>query len=248
MANSKTYFASDLHLGVPNHKSSLERERLFIKWLDEVRQDAENIFLVGDLFDFWFEYKYVVPKGNIRLLAKLATLKEQGINIEVFTGNHDLWMFGYFQEELNIPVHHDVIRRNIGGKEFMIGHGDGKGPKDKGYKRMKKLFTSPICQKLFSWVHPDIAFKVARSWSVYSRETQHVEQFLGNDKEWLAQYALKKLESEDINYFIFGHRHLPLDIQLTEKAKYVNLGDWLSHFSFAEFDGDKLELKYYKDQ
>lgn len=245
--NKKIYFASDQHLGIPDHAKSLEREKKFINWLDEVKKDAEVIFLLGDLFDFWFEYKKVVPKGFVRVLGKLAEIRDNGISIYFFVGNHDLWMNGYFEQELGIPVYYKPQQYTINGKEFLIGHGDGLGPGDKGYKRMKKVFINPLSKWLYRWLHPDVGVSMAQYFSTKNKLISGEEdvKFLGEEREWLAQYAKKKLESKHYDYFVFGHRHLPMEIQVGKNSKYINLGDWITHFTYAVFNGEKLELKKY---
>ena len=244
----KIYFSSDNHLGAPTHAESLPREKIFVKWLDEIKHDAEAIFLLGDLFDFWFEYKTVVPRGFVRTLGKLAELRDSGIQIHFFVGNHDLWMRDYFETELNIPVYHDPKEFVFNNKHFFIGHGDGKGPGDKGYKRMKKVFTHPVSKWFYRWLHPDIGVRLAQHLSVKNKLISGDEdkEFLGEDKEWLAQYSKRKLESKHYDYFVFGHRHLPMEIKVGENSTYFNLGDWINHYSYGVFDGEKFELKNYK--
>ncbi|MEL6916622.1 MAG: UDP-2,3-diacylglucosamine diphosphatase [Bacteroidota bacterium] len=241
----KVYFASDNHLGAPTLAQSLPREKKFVAWLDSIKHDAAAIFLLGDLFDFWFEYKTVVPKGFTRTLGKLAELSDMGIPIHYFVGNHDLWMNGYFQEELNIPVYHEPQQYAMNNTSFFIGHGDGLGPHDKGYKRMKKVFTNPLAQWLFKWLHPDIGVRLAQYFSVKNKMISGDSdiKFLGEDKEWLVQYAKRKLEQNHYDYFVFGHRHLPLEIDLNGKSTYLNLGDWITYFTYAVFDGKKLSLE-----
>jgi UDP-2,3-diacylglucosamine hydrolase len=246
--SKKIYFASDFHLGVPSHAESLVREKRICRWLDEIKEDAAHIFLVGDLFDSWLEFKNVVPKGFVRFLGKLAELRDSGIVIEAFTGNHDLWMRGYFQEELGIPVHHDIIRRTINGKDFLIGHGDGLGPGDKGYKLLKSILRNPLCQWLYRRVHPDTGIGIA---SFFSRlgpkhEGEIEESFKGADQEFLVQYCLEVLEKDHLDYFVFGHRHLALEYPLPQNSLYVNLGDWITFNSYAVFDGVDLKLLYFK--
>ncbi|SRX52487.1 UDP-2,3-diacylglucosamine diphosphatase [Aequorivita sp. CIP111184] len=241
----KIYFSSDNHLGAPTQVESLPREKIFVKWLDSIKHDAEVIFLLGDLFDFWFEYRTVVPKGFIRVLGKLAELRDSGIQIHFFVGNHDLWMHDYFEKELNIPVYHNPKEFVFNNKHFFIGHGDGKGPGDKGYKRMKRVFTNPFFKWLFRWLHPDIGVRVAQHLSVKNKLISGDEdkQFLGEDREWLAQYSKRKLESKHFDYFIFGHRHLPMEIKVGENSKYYNLGDWINHYTYGVFNGENFELK-----
>jgi UDP-2,3-diacylglucosamine hydrolase len=244
----KVYFASDFHLGIPDRAASLARERRLVQWLEEIRKDAALIFLVGDLFDVWFEYKQVVPKGYTRFLGKLAELTDAGIRIEAFTGNHDLWMRGYFEEELNIPVHHNPVERQINGRKFFIGHGDGLGPGDYGYKFIKKVFRSPVSQWLYRRLHPDTGVGMAGYLSRLGpkHEDGKEEVFLGPEKEWLVQFCLEKLKQEHIDFFIFGHRHITLEYPLPGNSLYVNLGDWIRYDSYGVFDGTKLELQYFK--
>lgn len=246
--NKKIYFASDQHLGAPTNEASFPREQKFVAWLNEIKDDAAAIFLLGDLFDFWFEYNTVVPKGFVRVLGKLAEIKDSGIPIYFFVGNHDLWMKDYFEKELNIPVYHKPQEFTFNGTSFFIGHGDGLGPEDKGYKRMKKVFTFPFFQWLFKWLHPDLGMKLGQYMSVKNKVISGDEDavFLGEENEWLVHYCKRKLETKQYDYFVFGHRHLPLNIQLQENSKYINLGDWIRHFTYGVFDGKELTIKSYK--
>jgi UDP-2,3-diacylglucosamine hydrolase len=246
--NKKVYFASDQHLGAPTTETSFPREKKFVAWLDVVKQDAEAIFLLGDLFDFWFEYKTVVPKGFVRVLGKLAEIKDAGIPIHFFVGNHDLWMHDYFEKELNIPVYHAPQEFLINNKKFLIGHGDGLGPGDKGYKRMKKVFTFPLFKWFFRWLHPDLGVPLGQYMSVKNKLISGDEDatFLGEENEWLVQYCKRKLTKKHYDYFIFGHRHLPLEVKLKENSMYVNLGDWIQYFTFGVFEEHTLHLKEFK--
>lgn len=245
--NKKVYFASDQHLGAPTAAESFPREKKFVAWLDSIKENAEAVFLLGDLFDFWFEYKTVVPKGFVRVLGKLAALKDAGIPIYFFVGNHDLWMNDYFEKELNIPVYHTPQEFLINNKKMLIGHGDGLGPEDKGYKRMKKVFTFPFFKWLFRWLHPDIGVKLGQYMSVKNKLISGDEdaQFLGEENEWLVQYCKRKLASNHYDYFVFGHRHLPLEIKLQEDSTYINLGDWIQYFTYGVFNENELHLKKY---
>ena len=244
----RIYFASDQHFGAPTPEQSFPREQKFVAWLDEIKKDADVLFLLGDLFDFWFEYKTVVPRGFIRVLGKLAELRDSGITIYFFTGNHDLWMSDYFEKELSIPVFHKPQEFIFNNKVFLIGHGDGLGPGDKGYKRMKKVFTNPFSKWLFRWLHPDLGVKLAQYLSVKNKliSGDADVKFLGEENEWLVLYSKRKLETKHYDYFIFGHRHLPMTIKVGENSEYVNLGDWIGYFTYAVFNGEKLELKEYK--
>lgn len=245
MSTKKIYFASDFHLGVPTHESSLKREKLVCKWLDSIKHDASEIFLVGDLFDFWYEYKYTIPKGTTRLLGKIAEITDSGIPVHFFVGNHDLWMKDYFKEELNVQVHHEPITRTFSDKIFFIGHGDGLGPGDHWYKFLRKIFASKVCQWLFSRLHPNLAFWIAKRSSKRSRVItgDSDEKFLGQENEWLFLFSRDYLKQHNVDFFIFGHRHLPLDLDVDGKARYINLGEWINYNTYAVFDGTTLELK-----
>ena len=246
-SNKKIYFSSDNHLGAPSQKESLVREKIFIEWLNSIKNDAEIIFLLGDLFDFWFEYKEAVPKGFTRVLGKLAELTDSGIKIYFFVGNHDLWMENYFEEELNIKIFRKPELFIFNSKSFFIGHGDGLGPGDYGYKRMKLILSNTFFIKLFRLIHPDIGIRLGKYLSQKNKLISGTEdlKFKGEDKEWLIQYSIKKLEEEHIDYFIFGHRHLPLVHQLKTKSKYINLGDWITHYTYGVFDGKTFNLRTY---
>jgi UDP-2,3-diacylglucosamine hydrolase len=247
-ALKKVYFLSDFHLGAPDATSTLEREKRIVRFLDEIKNDAEQIFIVGDLFDFWFEYKHVVPKGYVRILGKLAELTDAGIAIHLFVGNHDMWMKDYFQKELNIPVYFEPIQIAFNNKKFFIGHGDGLGPGDHGYKFLKKIFRNKICQWLFGILPPSIGIGLANYFSRKSREAagQHVAQFLGEEQEWLIIFSKEVLLKEHFDYFIFGHRHLPIEFDISSTSKYFNLGEWMNYNSYVVFDGEKATLEYFE--
>lgn len=244
----KIYFLSDFHLGAPDHATSLVREKRIVKFLDEIKADASHIFIVGDLFDFWYEYKKVVPKGFVRILGKLAELTDSGIIIKFFVGNHDMWMNGYFEQELGIEVFHEPKEFEFNNKNFFIGHGDGLGPGDHRYKFIKKVFRNKFSQWLFGILHPYSGIGLANYMSRKSRAATGMtdEHFLGEEKEWLIIFSKQMLEKKHFDYFIFGHRHLPLDFKLKDNSRYINLGDWIKYNSFAVFDGNNTELKYYK--
>ncbi len=250
MPNSnKIYFLSDFHLGAPNAQASLVREKKIVAFLDSIKHQASTIFLVGDMFDFWFEYKNVIPKGYARILGKLAELSDLGVELHFFVGNHDMWMSGYFEQEFNMPVYHQPKQFILNNHSFFIGHGDGLGPHDNGYKFLKKIFRNKVCQFLFGFLHPYIGINVANYFSRKSRQKTGSSDaiFLGDDKEWLVQYCKRKLETQHFDYFIFGHRHLPLDIKLNDKSTYINLGDWITNFTYAVYDGKQVELKKWEE-
>ena len=243
----KVYFASDQHLGAPEYASSLQREKLFVQWLDEVSKDAEEIYLLGDLFDFWFEYKKAVPRGFVRVLGKLAQLTDAGIPIHFFTGNHDMWVFDYLPKETGVKVHRNPIERKLNGKTFLIGHGDGLGPGDRGYKIIKKVFRYKVCQRLFGFLHPSVGIGLADFFSRRSRAStgNNDKTFNGPENEWLLQYCKRKLQKKHYDYFVFGHRHLPLELEVGENSVYFNTGDWITDFTFLEFDVRTARLKKY---
>ncbi|GAB3533490.1 UDP-2,3-diacylglucosamine diphosphatase [Pontibacter brevis] len=243
----KVYFASDFHLGVPDAATSKAREKKIVRWLEMARQDAAAILLVGDIFDFWFEYKHAIPKGFTRLQGKLAELTDTGLPVLVFTGNHDMWMFDYFPEELNVPVLREPISTTLGDKTFYIGHGDGLGPGDHTYKLLKRVFNNKACQWLFERVHPNLGIGVANMWSRRSRisNIKKDEAFLGNE-EWLVQYCQEVEKEQHHDYYIFGHRHLPLDLPIGDSSRYVNLGEWVNFCTYAVYDGETLDLKTFE--
>ena len=246
----KVYFASDFHLGMPSFQESRLREDAIVAWLDAIRPDAGVIFLVGDLFEFWFEYKHTIPKGFIRFQGKLAELTDAGTRIILFTGNHDMWMSDYFTQELGIPVYTEPRTYDIGGKRFLIGHGDGLGPNDFMYKRLKSIFENKLARWLFRWIHPDLGISLAYAWSQQSRASHmgdEDEQFLGEDREWLMIYSREVEAKLHHDYYIFGHRHLPLDLAVSPGSQYVNLGEWMTAKTYAVFDGDKLRLETWKN-
>ncbi len=241
-ANKKLYFASDFHLGAPDDESSLIREKKIIKWLDKMAVNAAAIFLVGDLFDFWFEYHKTIPKGFIRFQGKLAELSDAGVPIHIFTGNHDLWMKEYFPKELGVKVHHDPIQIEVNNRLFYVGHGDGLGPGDSKFKLFKKIFRNPFSQWLFQWIHPSIGIWVAQKWSEKSRTFDKEVETL-TENEALLEYCKEVEQRKHHDFYIFGHRHLPLELTVSENSTYFNLGEWVNHCTYLEFDGNKADLK-----
>jgi UDP-2,3-diacylglucosamine hydrolase len=246
----KIYFASDFHLGAPNYEKSLEREKKIIRWLDQVKADASEIYLLGDVFDFWFEYRHTIPKGFVRLQGKIAELTDSGIKIHWFLGNHDMWVFDYIPKELGVELHESEIEKTYNGKLFYIGHGDGLGPGDKGYKFLKKIFRSKISQWFFARLHPNFGVGLANFWSRKSRKhTGDADaKFYGEDKEMLIQYCKRKVEQKPYHFFVFGHRHFPIHHQIAPNSQYINTGDWLSYFTYAVFDGNEMTLKTFEEE
>ncbi len=251
--SNKIYFASDFHLGIPDYKSSLKREIKLVRWLDEISKDATEIYLMGDIFDFWFEYQNTIPKGYARLLGKLAEITDGGIPIHLFRGNHDMWAFHYLQDELHIQLHREPEIKRLGAKLFYLAHGDGLGPGDRGYKLIKKIFACRFNQWLFRWLHPDIGIRMALFWSRRSRyiaevrEKKDEERTLRLIEERITTHSKEILKKNpDLDFLIYGHYHYPLDIYLTDHTRQIVLGDWLTHFTYAEFDGEELKVKTFE--
>ncbi len=242
------YFSSDNHLGAPNYSDSLIREKLFISWLDKIKKDAQVIFLLGDLFDFWFEYYKSVPKGFTRVLGKLAELSDSGIKIYFFVGNHDYWTRDYFQKEIGMEVLKKPTEFKINNKLFFIGHGDGLGPGDFKYKFLKRIFRNPLFIFLFrinySWFGIPLGNFFSRKNKILSGNNI---KFISKENEILYHFCKKKLNVKHYDFFVFGHRHLPLKIELGNNSYYFNTGDWINHYSFLHFKDDLLELKYFKN-
>lgn len=243
------YFASDFHLGLESRIPSKKRESIILDWLNTIKKDATELYLLGDLFDYWYEYKQVVPRGHVRLLGKLAELSDSGIALKIFTGNHDMWMFGYLENELGASVFKKPLKINYGNHRFFIAHGDGLGPGDRPYKIMKKLFSNRFSQWCFARLHPNTGIRIMKWFSKKSRESElDPVDFMGAEKEWLIQFAEEQLENEDFDFFVFGHRHLPLDYTLSNnKSRYINTGDWIHHFSYARYAEGNFELKEFRN-
>lgn len=247
----KIYFASDFHLGVPSEASSSKREKLICNWLKKIKNDCHELYLVGDVFDFWFEYKHAIPKGFVRIQAAIADFTDSGIPVHYFIGNHDMWVFNYFEKELGVIMHREPIEKNYNDKLFYIGHGDGLGPGDYGYKFIKRVFANKLCQWAFARLHPNFGLGLGNFWSRRSRHAtgNSDEVFHGNDKEFLVVFANEFLKTKHIDYFIFGHRHLVLDIELSnKKSRYYNLGDWLRYNTYGVFDGTQFKIEVFKSE
>ncbi len=285
--DKKIYFASDFHLGYPDHQTSIARERKVVAWLDFIKSDAQVLFLVGDIFDFWFEYKNVVPKGYVRLLGKLAELSDSGIEIIIFAGNHDIWMFDYFTKELGIKVYREFQEYCVQSSEFRVQssenknqkikqikdesftlhaelstlnsklftfyivHGDGLGPGDYGYKYLKKVFESKLSQWAFGWIHPHLGISLATWWSGSRKDEERIKRELEfrGDNEWLWSFAKEQEVLKHHDFYVFGHRHLLLDLPVSDNSRYINLGQWAyddeNSYHFVIFDGEELIVKKY---
>lgn len=254
MEKTKLYFASDFHLGIPDYEKSLKREKMIVEWLDDAAKDATEIFLMGDVFDFWFEYKFVIPKGYVRLLGKIAEITDKGIPVHLFRGNHDIWAFDYLNKELNVRLHRLPVIREFVGKKFFLAHGDGLGPGDRGYKFLKKVFEFKPNQFLFRWLHPDLGSRMGLFWSKRSRlanvaKEGKIETKSIHHEERLIKFAEDESQKyPDINFFIFGHRHIPLQQKVGKQAEVIILGDWIGHFSYGVFENEKMRIEYFKQK
>ena len=248
MTNKKIFFASDVHLGHPTVEEGRERELLFAKWLDDIKDQAQEIYLVGDIFDFWYEYKRVAPRGFTRVLGKIAEITDSGIPVHFFTGNHDVWVYDYLPKETGVILHREPFETELLGKKFYIAHGDGLGPGDLNYKLLKFAFTSKFLQFMFSRLHPNFAFGIAHAWSNKSRGSKGIkaQKFHGEDKELIYLHAKSIAEKQHFDYYVFGHRHLKINKEITNKSRFILLGDWLYNFSYGVFDGDEFQLKSVK--
>ncbi|TAF43460.1 MAG: UDP-2,3-diacylglucosamine diphosphatase [Sphingobacteriales bacterium] len=244
MKKTKSYFASDFHLGAPTYALSRERETRIVHWLDSLKSDAAEVFLMGDIFDFWFEYKTVIPKGYIRLLGKLAELSDGGTQIYFFKGNHDMWVFDYFKKEFSTIIIDDDIEITRNGKKFFLHHGDGVGKGDKGYKLLKKIFRNKFCQWLFSIVHPNIGVGLANYWSSKSKLAKRNEKkFEAVELAWISDFNKNQIAlGNSYDFIIMGHRHFPVDVSLQQNTRYINLGEWINFNTYAVFDGNELKL------
>lgn len=247
LKGKKIYFVSDFHLGAPDYVQSRQREQIIVDWLDTVSKDAQEIFILGDIFDFWYEYKSVVPRGHVRFLGKIAGLVDSGIPITFFKGNHDMWMKEYLVRELGIKILDDVLDLEINGMLFQIGHGDGLGPGDHTYKLLRKMFRSRWAQWIYTRFHPNFSFWIARSWSSKSRLHNDKDKTHLGDKEMLYQYCIEEEKRRHRNYYLFGHRHLPMSFDINDRCKYFNLGEWINYYTYGVFDGNEFSLKNFKD-
>ena len=241
---TKIFFISDAHLGLYPANRSFEREKMLVQWLDSIKGEASEIYLLGDIFDFWHEYRKVAPRGFTRFLGKLAEMWDSGTKIHFFTGNHDVWVYDYLPSEIGLTLYREPIVRDLDGVRFFIGHGDGLGRGDNGYKILKAVFTNPVLQWLFSLIHPNLSFAFGHRWSRSSRFAKGIiaEPYRGDEREWQVAFARETIKSRPFDYFIFGHRHLAFDIRIGEKTRVINLGDWITNFTYAVWDNKTLEL------
>jgi len=237
----KIYFTSDFHLGLPAGSPPIEREKNVVRWLNSVREDAKEIYLLGDVFDFWWEYNLVVPKGFTRFLGTIASITDSGIPVHFFTGNHDMWVGEYFSEECGMTIHTKPLTIDIDGQKFHLAHGEGLGTNDFMYRILLSIFRNRPLRAMYSALHPSIGVGIGQKWSLNSRLGKGISTpFLGEEKEDLIRYARSLLKNEQIDYFIFGHRHLARNFKLKDGPEIIFLGDWIKSGSYAQWDGSRL--------
>ncbi len=245
------YFLSDAHLGslaIPHRRM---QERRLVHFLDEIKDKAEAVFLLGDMFDFWYEYRQVVPKGYTRFLGKISELTDMGVEVHYFIGNHDIWAYHYLEEECGVILHKKPVTLELQGKTFYLAHGDGLGDPDHKFRFIRSIFRNRFCQRMFDLVHPDLGVKFGLTWAKHSRlkrKDGKEPPYMGEDKEYLVLFAKEYLkEHPDIDYFLFGHRHIELDLMLSHQSRLMILGDWITQFTYAVFDGEHLYMENYEE-
>ncbi|MDR1199403.1 MAG: UDP-2,3-diacylglucosamine diphosphatase [Prevotellaceae bacterium] len=240
--STRIYFAADVHLGLRAGTNAAERENAFVKWLDKIKADAEAVFLLGDIFDFWFEYKYVVPRGFIRVLGKITELTDNGIPVHFFTGNHDMWTFDYLKNETGMIIHKKPFETVMHGKTFFLAHGDGLGKEDKSYMLLKKIFSCKFFQRVFAFLHPRTGIGIAKIWSKHSRLSKGLSEVFDENTDRLLAFAKQKLNEKHIDFFVFGHRHTPQQVQLQNNSLFTIVGEWINGKEYAVFDGKQLTM------
>jgi UDP-2,3-diacylglucosamine hydrolase len=244
----KTFFASDAHFGLTLKEDPIESEKRFVRWLDLIKPEAEALYLLGDMFDYWFEYKSVVPKGYTRFLGKIAEFTDSGIPVYMFIGNHDIWMFDYLPKEIGVTIIREPVEIEIHHKKFYIAHGDGIGDPSRSFRFLRTFFRNKFCQKLYKFIHPGITVPFGYAWSRHNRAKKlddETANYMGEEKEYLVQFAKKYGKEHPVDYFIFGHRHIMLDLLIPNNQRVIILGDWIDLFSYAVFDGNQIYLEQY---
>ncbi|WP_102407204.1 UDP-2,3-diacylglucosamine diphosphatase [Parabacteroides bouchesdurhonensis] len=254
-SRKKIYFASDAHLGARFHKYPMAVEKKLVRWLDSIKEDAQAVWLLGDMFDYWYEYRYVVPRGHTRFLGKLAELSDNGIEIHIFIGNHDIWMFDYLPQEIGAIIHREPLTVDLLGKRFFLAHGDEVDYRSKAFRLIRAIFRNKFCQWLYAGIHPRWTFGFALGWSLNSRKNGlkkesangNVKEYQGEAGEYLVLFAKDYLKTHpDINFFIFGHRHIMLDLMLSKTSRLLIAGDWMQYFSYIVWDGESLSLEQFE--
>lgn len=245
------YFLSDAHLGSLALEHRRTQERRLVRFLDSIKEKAAAVYLLGDMFDFWDEYKYVVPKGYTRFLGKLSELTDRGVEVHFFTGNHDLWTYGYLEQECGVIVHRKPETTEIYGKVFFLAHGDGLGDPDKRFKFLRRLFHNRTCQRLLNAIHPRWGMALGLNWAKHSRLKRANGKelpYMGEDREFLVLFTKEYMKThQNVDYFIYGHRHIELDIMLERKVRVMILGDWIWQFTYVVFDGEHMFMEQYEE-
>ena len=243
------YFLSDAHLGSRALEHRRTQERRLVNFLDQIKDKAEAVYLLGDMFDFWFEYKSVVPKGFTRFLGKLSELTDRGVEVHYFTGNHDIWCKDYLTQECGVIMHTEPITVELHDKVFFLAHGDGLGDDSKSFKFLRKVFHNKLCQTLFASLHPRWGMEFGLEWAKHSRLKRpngKEPDYMGENEEPLVLFTKEYYKTHpNVNYFIYGHRHIELDLFLNRDCRLMILGDWISLFSYAVFDGEHMFLEEY---
>ena len=246
----KIYFASDAHFGNRFLDDPMMAEKKMVHWLDCIKDDAQAVYFLGDMFDYWYEYKYVVPKGHVRFLGKLAELSDRGIEIHLFIGNHDIWMFDYLPDEIGAVVHQGPLTIDLLGKRFLLAHGDEVGKRKFGFRFLQAMFRNKVCQFFYAGIHPRWTFGFARQWSLSSRK-KGMHTLTVNPRKpagYLIDFAKTYLQTHpDIAFFIFGHCHIPLDTALSPTSRLLIAGEWMTHFSYIQWDGNQLSLNQFEE-
>lgn len=254
MNRKKIYFASDAHLGARFHRNPLAIEKRLVRWLESIRNEAAAVYFLGDMFDYWFEYKYVVPKGFTRFLGKVAEMADAGIEMHFFIGNHDIWMFDYLPAETGAVIHREPLTADLMGKRFFLAHGDELDNRSFTFRFLRRLFRNPFCQRLYAAIHPRWTMGFAYGWSLRSRrsglrEQEEAGSYKGEAAEYLVRFAKEYLKSHpDIHFFIFGHRHIMLDLMLSRTSRLLIAGDWMRHFSYIVWDGENLTMEQFETE
>ena len=243
------YFLSDAHLVSWAIEHRRMQERRLVRFLDSIKEKAAAVYLLGDMFDFWFEYRYAVPRGYTRFLGKLSELTDMGVEVHYFIGNHDIWTYGYLEKECGVILHKKPLTTELYGKVFLLAHGDGLGDRDPKFRFLRSIFHSRFCQRAFAAIHPRWGVWLGQTWAKHSRLKRpggEEPPYMGDNKEHLVLYTKRYIQyHSNVDYFIYGHRHIEVDLQLTRKARMIILGDWITHFSYVVFDGEHLFMEQY---
>ena len=245
------YFISDAHLGCRAIEHQRTQQRRLTRFLDQIKDKAEAVYMLGDMFDFWFEYRQVVPRGFTRFLGKVSELTDSGVEVHWFVGKHDMWMTDYLECECGVTIHREPCLVEIYGKEFYLSHGHHVdiAPGDWRTRLMFRMFESTFVRRMATLIHPDLFVDFGLNWARHSRMrhmAQGEEPYKGEHDERMVTFAKQYLATHpSVNYFLFGHRHIELDLMLTHECRLLILGEWYSHFTYVSFDGSTLVMNDY---